>query len=166
MKKILALLSLVLFIGWGVTAESPFKYYKGEICNGGTDYKIVPIDRTFETGLLIRLNIFNSPADSLVDTTKIMMATRVKPPDPAGMQLPLTEGYQAWEAFTDSVLAATAGTVTVELWFPKDSIITGYDGMLLGDQLRFTFTTTDSVTGTWCGDHSTSLKYTIAMGYF
>lgn len=166
MKKILVLLSLMLLIGSGAAADEPiFTYFSGEICDGGTDYKIVPIENNFNKGLMIRLYIFSTPPDSVLDTTKVMLQTRFATPGLAGKQ-DRDEGFQPWEVFTDSFVTADDDTSTTVLWFPIDSLVAGYDGTYLGDQLRFEFTTTDSVTYAWCDSHTTSLQYQITLGYF
>lgn len=181
MKKIFASILMLLFLVIVVMAQTvrqksvfssggPFDFYDQEICNDGTHTFDVPISRDFTTGLLIRLNIFDTPDDTLCrDTTKVMLSSRFSTPDASNMSEVKQSGYQAWVAFTDSFQAAAAGTTSAELWFPADSLMTGYDGMTLGDLLRFTFTITDTAysnTNAWCDSLDQSLKFQIVLGYF
>lgn len=165
MRKILALCLMTLLFTGGSIAQSPFEILPaGEICDGGTDYVTVPIKNDFAKGLLIRLNIFDTPADSLVDTVIVMLQTRFDVPNQSGMTSVVAP--QAWVTFTDTLVTKKIDTTTAELWFPVDSLITGYDGTTLGNWLRFKFITSDSVSGTWCSDHGRGLKYQIVLGYF
>jgi hypothetical protein len=168
MKKLIFAIIAVCLMAVFSIGQSPFEFYQGEICEEGTDVINFQLNRPFTTGLLIRFNIVASPSDTLADTVKAMLATRFSYPNQTGMEaltLP-----QAWSTFTDSFLTATTDTATVELWFPKDSLITGYDGTTLGNLLRLTLTSTDSlysgITGAWCDSLDTSLKWQLAIGYF
>lgn len=168
MKKLLLAILALSFIGTSV-AQSPFDLYQGEICDEGTVNFDFKIDKEYSKGLMLRLNLYGIPADSIGDTLTVVWATRVSNPDQSGTEE--VTAVQAWQESEDTLMAkAYMDTATAILVFPVDSIAGGYNGVYLGDLIRIKFVNVDTLltdTGTsWCDSTDTSMKWQLLVGYF
>jgi hypothetical protein len=169
MKKIIfALIATFLLAGF-VIAQSPFRVYNGELCNDGTFNYDFKIEKAFSSALMIRLNVYAVPLDTLSDTLTIVWATKYTAPNQTGMQS--LSAIQDWTESEDTLFAtAAADTSTALLMFPFDSLSTGYNGVYLGDWFRIKFVNTDTlltgISNAWCDTLTTSLKWQLVVGYF